>query len=89
MRLKSINTKREILLGKNVVVADIVSKKTQQHISTTCGCIAKSLQVHQLAEWRIKEVNNREYKIPCAMNVLSQSGKFRACQLMLSATGET
>ena len=69
MPFKSVKTKIELLLCKNIVVSYKIDYETEEYISTSRDCIAKGLQVHQLPERRIKEINYWKNKIPYTMYV--------------------
>ena len=56
---------------KKVFITDEINQKTQHDITPAGSRIAKGLQVHDPAEWRIKKINNRKDKIPGIMYVTS------------------
>jgi hypothetical protein len=59
MCFKRIDIKVKFLFTKNVAETDKIDQEPEQRIAPA-GCrIAKGLQVHQPAEWRIKKINYR------------------------------
>jgi hypothetical protein len=57
MRFKSIETEAEHFFPENILIAERILKKTQQHIGTTTGCITESLQRQPFFKRLIKKIN--------------------------------
>lgn len=47
------------LFGQNEIIADKVDEDVQYGVGAATYCIPKSLQRHELPEWRIKKVDSR------------------------------
>lgn len=51
----------EDFLVKDIVIGKEVNEQTESGIAPAAGCIAISLQRHEFAEERIKEIHKSEY----------------------------
>ena len=69
MTLESVDAKMKDLFGENVFEADIIHDQSQQRIPAPGSSIPEGLDIHQPPERRVKKINDRQNKIPCAMNV--------------------
>ncbi len=71
MRFKGVKAKMKLFFFQYIPEAYKVNKKSEQCITTTRCSITERLQVHDPAERRIKKINDRQNKIPGAMNMTS------------------
>ena len=60
---------------KKVLKTQRIDQKSDQHISTSAGGIAKGLTTEYPPKGRIKEVNNRQDQIPDMMQSFTHSSK--------------
>ena len=71
MAFEGIESKVKLLFKKDKLETDVVDEQAEYCITSAGSQVAKSLQVHELPERRIKEINNGEHEIPGTMDVSS------------------
>ena len=74
MCFQGIKPEMKGLFPENIFKRYKVDQKTEHHVEPPADSIPEGLEVHDLAERRVKKINERQHKAGSAMNMFLHGG---------------